>query len=66
MPFYLESQDGSQSYKADMFCSKKDLLNGLLYSLDDLGFQDWLRTYSQHRPPQKKLLAKWYGPKICL
>ena len=61
MPFYLESQDGIQSYRADLFCSKKVLVDGELYSLEDLGFQDWLRTTSQHKPPQKKLKAVWYG-----
>lgn len=61
MPFYLESVDGSQSYKADMFCGKKDLVDGQIYTLDELGFLDWLRTAgNQHKPPQKKLKANWY------
>jgi hypothetical protein len=63
MPFYLESMDGSQSYKADFFCTKADLVDGQLYTLEELGFSDWLRTAgSQHKPPQKKLKANWYGP----
>ncbi len=61
MPFYLESQDGSQSYRADMFCNRKDLVDGQPYSLDELEFCDWLKTTSQHKPPQKKLVAKLYG-----
>lgn len=64
MPFYLESQDGSQSYRADLFCTKTDLVDGQLYSLDELDFSDWLKSAgSQHKPPQRKLVANWYGPK---
>lgn len=63
MAFYLESQDGSQSYLAGLFSDKSDLIDGRLYTLEELGFSDWLRTTSQHKPPQKKLVAKWYGPK---
>lgn len=64
MPFYLESQDGSQSYRADMFCAKDDLVDGQLYTLEELGFSDWLKTAdNQHKPPQRKLIANWYGPK---
>lgn len=64
MPFYLESQDGSQSYRADLFCNKIDLADGQLYALEDLGFSDWLKTAaSQHKPPQRKLVAKWSGPR---
>lgn len=64
MPFYLESQDGSQSYRADLFCKKNDLKDGQIYSLEELGFSDWLKTAgNQHKPPQKKLVAKWYGLK---
>lgn len=63
MPFYLESQDGSQSYDAAVFCQKRDLIDGQLYSPEELGFNDWLVTSSQHRPPQKKLRAVWYGPR---
>lgn len=44
MPFYLESQDDKQSYRADMFSSKKDLEDGKLYSLEELEFDDWLKT----------------------
>jgi len=62
MPFYLESQDGSQSFAASLFCKKKDLVDGEMYSLEELGFSDWLRTAgSQHKPPPKKLKAVWYG-----
>lgn len=60
MPFYLESQDGSQSYLATLFCKKRDLVDGQLYSLDELQFSDWLKTTSQHKPPQKKLIARLY------
>ena len=64
MPFYLESQDATQSYRAYLFCSKKDLVDGELYSLEELGFQDWLRTAgNQYKPPQKKLKSNWYGVK---
>lgn len=59
--FYLESQDGSQSYRADLFCSKTDLVDGQTYTLEELGFIDWLKTAgSQHKPPQRKLVAKSY------
>lgn len=61
MHFYLESQDGSQSYREDLFCQKKDLIDGNLYTTDELGFNDWLRTSKQHKPPQKKLIARLYG-----
>lgn len=63
MGFYLESQDGSQSYLAKLFCKKKDLVHGQLYTLEELDFSDWLRISTQHKPPQKKLVANWYGPK---
>lgn len=63
MPFYLESLDGSQSYLADLFSSRRDLVDGNIYPLEELGFSDWLRTGSHHRPPQRKLKAVWYGPK---
>ena len=64
MPFYLESQDGTQSYRADLFATKKDLEDGKLYPLEELGFADWLRTAGkQRKPPQKKLMARWYGIK---
>lgn len=65
MPMYLESLDGSQSYLAEIFFKKRDLVNGKVYSLEELGFLDWLCTAgSQHKSPQKKLKAHWYGPKI--
>jgi len=57
--FYLESQDGTQSYKADMFCNKKDLVNGQIYTLQELGFDDWLKTAD--KKPQNKLKAIVYG-----
>lgn len=61
MPMYLESLDDKQSYRADLFCSKKDLVDGKIYSLEELGFDDWLRTAgNQHKPPQKKLIARLY------
>lgn len=64
MPFYLESQDGSQSYKADFFCTKKNLIDGQIYTLEELGFSCDIKTAgSKHKPPQKKLIAKWYGEK---
>lgn len=63
MPFYLESQDGSQGYKASLFSSKRDLIESKIYTLEDLGFCDLLCITSQNKPPQKKLIAKWYGPK---
>lgn len=64
MPFYLESLDGSQSYRADLFSAKTDLEDGKIYTLDECGFGDWLRTAgNQYKPPQKKLKANWYGPK---
>lgn len=60
--FYLESLDGSQSYRADLFASKRDLEHGHIYSPQELGFSDWLRTSgSQHKPPQKKLRAIKYS-----
>lgn len=62
MPFYLESQDGSQSYLASVFCNKKNLVNSQIYTLEDLGFFEWLKTAgSQHKPPHRKLVANWYG-----
>jgi hypothetical protein len=65
MPMYLESLDGSQSYRADMFCGKRELIDGQIYSLEELVFSDWLKTAgTQHKPPQKKLKANWYGPKL--
>lgn len=66
MPMYLESLDGMQSYMADMFCRiASSLVDGHIYALEELGFQDWLRTAgNQHKPPQKKLKAVWYGPKV--
>jgi hypothetical protein len=64
MPTYLESLDGNQIYKADVFCERRDLVDGQVYPLNELGFSDWLRTAgSQHKSPQKKLKAIWYGPK---
>jgi len=63
MPFYLESLDGSQSYLASMFSRKSDLDDGRIYDLDELDFTDWLKTAGgQHKAPQKKLRARWYGP----
>lgn len=62
MPMYLESLDGNQSYRTDVFClDYKSLENGKVYSLGDVGFLDWLRTCSSHKPPAKKLRAVWYG-----
>lgn len=56
--FTLESLDGSQSYLAELFSAKKDLEDGKIYDLAELGFDDWLVTCkSQHKPPQKKLRA---------
>jgi hypothetical protein len=60
--YYLESQDGSQSYLAAMFAEKTDLVNGQLYTLEELGFSDWLRASTPHKPPHKKLIANWYEP----
>ena len=58
---YLESMDGSQSYLADLFTERRDLVDCEVYSLEELGFNDWLRTAgNQHRPPHKKLKAVRY------
>jgi hypothetical protein len=64
MPFYLESDDGKQSYLAELFCKKVGLEDGKLYTLEELGFVDWLKTSNQHKPPQKKLRANWYGERL--
>ncbi|TXG78398.1 hypothetical protein E6Q11_01120 [Candidatus Dojkabacteria bacterium] len=61
MAFYLESLDGNQSYRADLFTARRDLIHGEVYSIDDLEFQDWLRTSSQHKSPPKKLRAVNYA-----
>ena len=64
MPMYLESLDGSQTYLADLYSRKCDLVDGQVYSPEQLGFVDWLKTAgAQHKPPQKTLKAIWYGPK---
>lgn len=64
MPFYLESLDGTQSYLASVFSSKVDLVDGQVYKLEELGFTDWLKTAgNQHKKPQNKLKANWYGKK---
>lgn len=56
MTKYLESDDGEQSYLASAFSTRKDLVEGELYDLQELQFTDWVRTAgSQHKPPRKKL-----------
>lgn len=61
MHFYLESLDGTQSYRADLFCTRTDLEDGKIYTLEELGFNDWLKTHNQHKKPQSKLKAVAYG-----
>lgn len=58
---YLESLDGHQSYRADLFCKDWKLLeNGKIYNTEELGMYDWLRASSLHKSPQKKLKAIFY------
>jgi hypothetical protein len=65
MPMYLESLDNTQSYLADLFVSKdifEKLEDGKIYNTNELKFDDWLITAGkQHKSPQKKLKAVWYG-----
>ena len=62
MPFYLESLDGTQNYKADVFCNREDLIEGKIYDLTELGFSEWFTTGG--KKAQKKLKTVWYGSKI--